>query len=151
MATRSNIVVQLTNGLFKKVYCHSDGYLSWNGMKLYEHYNTQALAEKLVEPGDISVIFEKCDKPSGHTYNTRTMGYTVYYGRDRGEDDVDGEIATLDALFAASDWEEYAYLWRDGQWWVDESPGENTCLETFTPLVAALVRDKVLAGAGVQG
>ena len=60
------------------------------GKTLFEHYNSQDLAEAVVVPGDMSSLNEKCDKPEGHSYDKPAKGYTIYYGRDRGETDVDG-------------------------------------------------------------
>ena len=38
------------------VYCHSDGYPSWNGRVLKENYNTYDKAKSLILGGDISFI-----------------------------------------------------------------------------------------------
>jgi hypothetical protein len=38
------------------VYCHNDGYPSWNGRVLKENYNTYDKAKNLILGGDISFI-----------------------------------------------------------------------------------------------
>ena len=39
MSTRSLICEELDNGKYKTIYCHSDGYLTYNGAMLIEHFN----------------------------------------------------------------------------------------------------------------
>lgn len=38
MSTRSFICVEQDDGSYKGVYCHSDGYLTYNGAMLLDHY-----------------------------------------------------------------------------------------------------------------
>lgn len=90
MGTRSDIIVKLANGQWKRIYCHWDGYLSHNGKILFKHYNSQERAEALVEHGDLSILGKQCSKPEGHSYATPVKGYCVYYGRDRGETETMG-------------------------------------------------------------
>ena len=56
MSTRSDIIVQRADGKWHRIYCHSDGYLSHNGQILFDHYNSQAKAESLVQLGDLSLL-----------------------------------------------------------------------------------------------
>ena len=49
MSTRSTIAIELADGTVKQVYCHSDGYLSYNGRILFEHYSDPAKLEELIE------------------------------------------------------------------------------------------------------
>ena len=128
MGTRSYIAVKLSDGRWKCVYCHWDGYPSWNGKILYNHYNSQELAEALVAPGDMSSLDKKCDKPEGHTYDTPAKDYTVYYRRDRGyyrrdrgETESDGvignsleEVLSLHRTAGAC----FIYVWENGVWYV---------------------------------
>ena len=146
MGTRSDIVVHRTDDKWARVYCHWDGYLDHNGRILFDHYGSQELAEKLVAPGDMSSLHERCDKPNGHSYETPVDGYTVYYGRDRGETGVDAQIFdTLnDAWPSGTTGTEFTYIWHDGQWWVaDPDKGSQTLIE----LGAALSGEKTLTPA----
>jgi len=144
MGTRSDIIVQRTDGKFARVYCHWDGYLSHNGKLLVENYNSQELAEALIAPGDISalgkVVGEKHDfeyraafiekyKKRGQKFGPpdydkmnadpeyqRLAAMTLYYGRDRGETGTDVlEFASLEKA-TESDLNEYTYVWTDGAW-----------------------------------
>jgi hypothetical protein len=140
MGTRSNIIVQRTDGKWHSVYCHWDGYLSHNGKILFEHYNSQKLAEGLVKLGDISSLGPKNTKPKGHTFETRVDGYTVYYGRDRKEKNVDGKIGdSLSAVYPDTEdtWIEFIYVWKadEAKWFVG-SADEGT--QSLIPLEDAL-------------
>lgn len=98
MSTRSNIAILYPNGSVKGIYCHSDGYPSYNGEILLNHYATVEKVEALMDLGHLSVLglaigvkhdfdwmnkfplneWEKMKKD--HRYNMCRA-----YGRDRGE------------------------------------------------------------------
>lgn len=143
MSTRSDIIVQRADGSWKRVYCHFDGYLEGVGATLFANYNSQASADLVVEPGDISSLGEHCDKPAGHTFDNRKPGYTTYYGRDRGEKGVAGRTGeSLAAVWPPEDtWTEFTYVWsRDfgepaGAWYVgDPDEGSQTIVRLDTAL-----------------
>jgi hypothetical protein len=126
MATRSTFVVQMEDGTFHRNYCHSDGYLEHNGMMLHTHYNSAERAR------------------------ARAVECSVFYGRDRSDSESTGDrYATL--AEALQHREEYAYVWKDGQWWVDcdgdEDDGDGRQLppDQLAPLAQALVTAKLLA------
>ena len=48
MSTPSFIGILYEEGIIKFVYCHSDGYPSYLGKMLLEHYNTPELATALI-------------------------------------------------------------------------------------------------------
>lgn len=85
MSTRCRIAVKISDSEFKSVYCHNDGYPSWIGKTLLKYYNIKELALALVALGDLSSLHESIEKPKGHSFDHRIEGYTVAYGRDRGE------------------------------------------------------------------
>lgn len=120
MATRSNIIAKQTDGSYKMVYCHFDGYLDHNGRILLENYDTQEKIDQLLSHGNMSALKSSCEKPEGHSYETPVPGHTIYYGRDRGEEDQQPTTYATkqDAENAAN--EEYAYLW-DGEKWTVKS------------------------------
>ncbi len=143
MGTRSDIIVERADGKWARIYCHWDGYLDHNGTILAEHYNTQERAEAVVAPGDMSSLAEKCDKPKGHSYQTPVPGYSVYYGRARGETDVNATIGdSLAAVWPGSDTgTEYTYVWkRDGGWFVGDADEGS---EPLVPLAQALAGENV--------
>ena len=118
MATRSSITAKMTDGTFKSVYCHWDGYLSNNGKILAENYNTQEKVESLLEHGDISSLGPHCDKPEGHSYGNAADGRTVYYGRDRGEEGTQARTGATAYESNKGNGQEFDYLWNGSEWMV---------------------------------
>ena len=113
MSTRSNISVKVGNE-YRTVYCHFDGYLEGVGETLLNNYNSQELAEGLVKEGSISILGEKCSCPEGHSFENKINGYTVYYGRDRGEEGAEYKVSEERPKLT----EEYLYIFEDGKWFV---------------------------------
>ena len=93
MATRSTIAVIDNDGTVKQVYCHWDGYLSYNGRLLKQEYNSLKLANELVSFGDMSILAENINPTHpDHSYDSAQEGVCVYYGRDRGESNTDPKV-----------------------------------------------------------
>ncbi len=47
MGTRSDIIVNRTDGKWARIYCHWDGYIEHKGKILFENYSSQEKAEAL--------------------------------------------------------------------------------------------------------
>ena len=126
MGTRSRIGV-MHGDKCKSVYCHWDGYLSHNGKILQEHYDSSK-ANHLVALGDLSSLqaeigekhaFSKQDVPGIET-RVHNENWTTFYGRDRGEKDVDFQVShNFDEFLELCDGTgaEYFYIMRDGTWY----------------------------------
>ena len=136
MGTRSRIgYVNPDDGKITSAYCHWDGYPSHNGKILLENYTTLEAVKTLVDQGDMSSLNAKCDKPEGHTFDTPVEGYTIYYGRDRGERSVSATtVKNEKAFIQATDDSggEYAYLFNNGKWFYTSLYGENKPLKRLT-------------------
>lgn len=114
MSTRSRIGVMHGDKL-KSVSCHCDGYLSYNGRILQEHYDS-AKANHLVSLGHLSTL--KAEIGEKHEFDAITDSCT-FYGRDRGESDVDFDVDQSYAEFLRQDYDcEFYYIMRDGVWYV---------------------------------
>lgn len=114
MSTRSRIGVMHGDKL-KSVYCHWDGYLSYNGRILQEHYDS-AKANHLISLGYISSLKEEIGEK--HEFDAITDSCT-FFGRDRGESDVDFDVDQSYAEFLRQDYDcEFYYIMRDGVWYV---------------------------------
>lgn len=138
MGTRSDIIVQRTDGKWARIYCHWDGYVSHNGHILYNHYNSQKMAEKLVKLGDLSSLGEVIGIKHSFDWQTKLIDkyrngpdrdrydayksdpkYALYsrmclaYGRDRGETGVEARVGdTLSSVWPEADtWTEFTYVW----------------------------------------
>jgi len=119
MATRSRIAIENENGTVSSVYSHWDGYPSNNGRILMEHYKDRDKLQKLIDLGSLSSLAEEVDIPEGvnHTFENQVKGITVFYGRDRGEDNVEAKEHPDRIAFLLSDVEEYGYLLtKEGVW-----------------------------------
>jgi hypothetical protein len=118
MSTGSRIAIKLDD-CFKSIYCHWGGYPSGVGATLLNHYNTKEKADALIELGDLSSLYESIECPEGHNFEHPIKGFTVAYGRDRNEKNVEaikdnsikGLIKTADNSGA-----EYIYLYSNGKW-----------------------------------
>ena len=128
MATRSvisKIDKKVSNGEITAVYCHSDGYLSWNGKILNEHYTNGNKVDELLSNGGISILNENIGKPGIDFNDYKKFGslkQSRFYHRDRGEDKK--EAATLGGenelvKFATEKCDaEYIYMFAFGSWYV---------------------------------
>lgn len=124
MATRSTITAKTTDGKFKSIYCHFDGYVSHNGRILLEHYNDQAKIDALVNLGALSSLAASPEKPAGHTFETPIEGYCVAYGRDRGEADTEPSVGDTADEALENGWQPQSlqYLWDGEKWFVNGKP-----------------------------
>ena len=118
MSTRSRIGY-CEDGVVKSVYCHSDGYLEYNGRVLFENYNNLDAVKELVALGGISFLGESLDYlDEDHKNGTRD------YYRWRGEPVRISVNQSINDYFdhAFDSWEEFAYLFladedhRHGRW-----------------------------------
>lgn len=118
MATRSVIAIE-TDGKIVSAYCHWDGYLENNGEILFRHYQNPEKILKLISFGDMSSLGEQPEPVEGveHTYTNPAKGVTVYYGRDRGEDDTESRTWNDRKSMIEHHWDcEYFYLWTGDHW-----------------------------------
>lgn len=104
MGTRSRVAVMHGN-VCKSVYCHYDGYLSYTGQILLNHYDT-VKANALIARGDNSGVKE-------------TLEEMNFYS-DRGEDNVSWQVAhTFEEFLEQVEGccGEYYYVMKDGVWY----------------------------------
>ena len=129
MSTRSEIAVQKTDGSIASVYCHSDGYLEYNGVMLNKHYSTYDKALSIIEQNDCSSLGETIEE---------SRFYNSWRDEDTESKKFDNEYHFMqkfgDNIFA-----EYIYLFKDDDWYVSElkfidnpSDNYNHCLAYHT-------------------
>ena len=106
---KSNICVKVGN-MYRTIYCHSGGYIDYNGAILLKHYNSQELAEELVSHGDIDILGKECSEYDKYSFGD----YTVYCGRDLGNEDSDYKESEKLPFFR----QEYLYIFENGKWHV---------------------------------
>ena len=117
MATRSSIAMKTSYGI-RSIYCHHDGYPEGVGFILSQYYQDPAKISKLLDLGDISYLDREIGEQK-QDFNNPTLGFTLAYGRDRGEAGT-GAIHHSNverwAGHRVSSGCEYGYLWEDGHW-----------------------------------
>ena len=130
MGTRSRIGV-MHGDKCKSVYAHWDGYLSGNGEILQKHYDS-AKANHLVALGDLSSLASKIGEkhefsnPNSYgsaeaeAWDKKFDDMTTFYGRDRGEKDVDFRVSeSFEDFLELVDGcgAEYFYVMKDDVWY----------------------------------
>jgi len=109
MATRSRIGIELSDGSVLSAYHHWDGYPEWLGRILRTHYNSFEKASELIDGGDMS-----CAWTDDRWDNSGDGSYGPNHYALRGDDcppRLDANVVEY-----LKDGEEYAYLFRDGEW-----------------------------------
>lgn len=143
MSTRSYIAIKRKNGEFDRVYCHSDGYLEYNGLVLDMYYKDIDKINNLIELGDLSLLGLRVNPdPSishGFDFNERQEGVTVAYGRDRGELNTNKQTYKNEKKFLDSlqyTWCEYVYLYDEEKekWLYSEIPYDDETNLNFKSL-----------------
>lgn len=147
MSTRSIIVRKNEVGKYESIYCHWDGYPSCNGVILYDHYSNPERVKKLISLGDLSSLNVFIDPDNRaevkHTFDTPHSNTCVFYGRDRGEKDV--EFRTFDTLGEALNqdcWQEYAYVYENNEWRVHDYEGKNPSKFDEMPLLKDVIKQE---------
>lgn len=122
MGTRSRIAAKNADGTFTSIYCHRDGYPAGVGATLIDHYKDEAKVRALLALGNISNLGEEIGEK--HDFEDRShRNWTTAYGRDRGEEDQQGEVCNgIGALgkLTQESGGEYLYVFEDGNWFVAE-------------------------------
>ena len=140
MSTRSSIAIKHGDRI-KSIYCHSDGYLEYNGRVLLANYADSVKVNKLIAMGDMSMlgkdIGEKISFNSSMEYDADGVAVQCrFYGRDREEEAVDFKsFDTEDTWVNFYNDCEYFYLYDHGVWYVKAYRGK------FKPLHEELAKE----------
>ena len=130
MGTRSAIGYKTPLGKVRAKYSHYDGYPAYTGKLLQEHYQATRKIAQMVELGDQSFLAEEIfPTDASHSFSTPQEGVTVFYGRDRGESNVDAkEFDTVQEFvdYYAGAGCEYFYLHTANGWIVHDRYGVGT-------------------------
>ena len=109
MGTRSRIGIELKDQSILSVYCHYDGYPSFNGRILRDNFDTIEKVKELIDGGDMSCTWTNAG------WNNETLPETgpLYYS-SRGEDCPPRLDKDMEEFFSMG--EEYSYIFRNGNW-----------------------------------
>lgn len=108
MSTRCRIGIENADGSVTSIYCHHDGYPSYTGKVLKEHYANEEKLRELISYGDTSGI-------ESSLIESKSLSYVM-----NGED---LSIMESDLNEFLKNKEEYGYLFRNGVWFVDHREG----------------------------
>lgn len=122
MSTRSRIAIKRQDNKIDSIYCHSDGYLEYNGVILFDFYKDINKLNKLIELGDISLLARNVNPDPevkhGFDYDDRQEDVVVAYSRDRGEKNTHfithKNIEEFKKYCITSD-QEFAYLYDENE------------------------------------
>lgn len=149
MGTRSLIAYQdPTTQEYHSVYCHWDGYVSFNGQILEKVYNNLELVKNLVSKGDISTMYNR-RKADG------VLCAPLHYHAWRNEDwkDVKPDVTSdLKSLFKLADgrWAAYLYVFADSKWMYSNNLDDATSLQSLTDAVAMVDAQKQFSDDGIN-
>ena len=110
MATRSRIGIELKDGSILSAYHHWDGYPEWLGRILTTHYSDRQKVAELIDGGDMSSAWTHAG------FNNETVEQGTLYYSQRGDDCPPRLDADLCEFLLPDNSEEYAYVFRNGQW-----------------------------------
>jgi len=110
MSTRSEIAIENKDKSISSIYCHSDGYLEYNGQILNNHYNSYELALSIIKQNDCSFLGETIE--DSRFYNT-------WRNEDTKAKIFNSEFDFM-RKFANNVFAEYIYLFKDNKWYVSE-------------------------------
>tara|TARA_Y100000593_G_scaffold20120_1_gene40321 strand:- start:981 stop:1448 length:468 start_codon:yes stop_codon:yes gene_type:complete len=136
-ATRWAVGVEMPNGKITSVYGHYDGYPEYVGKLLKKYYSQGAgKVRDLVKLGKqgISTLGKNLGKK--HDFNMpydekEKLGYTTFYGRDRGEKgNMTSKYKNMEEFgkkFTKSGGAEFGYIWsvNDRKWYVFDYYGKK--------------------------
>ena len=129
MSTRSFIAKQIGDDEYLTIYCHSYGYLSYNGAMLIDHYNSEEKVDELLKLGDLSCLCKKLNpdpsKPHSFDYDERQEDVTIAYGRDRGDKNIEAQTLTMKQLDDPDNWTDYVYVFNKDNGWKYFKSGQS--------------------------
>jgi hypothetical protein len=90
------------------------------GITLAHHYDKIDKVEELLSFGDMSCLEEKIHPSGIHNFEISENGVTLFYGRDRGESNVDAQVTTMEEFESVkfTTCIDYLYLFSEGKWFV---------------------------------
>ena len=141
MATRARIGIENADGSITTSYHHWDGYPAGLGFNLISHWDNPETLREAISLGDASNWGKRIAPVGEHSFSAPEENVNVYYGRDRGEDNV-GPVSFDNYDDFADNWnmagEEYAYvLRRDGTWTMIDRYGERVTHDAEDDIIIA--------------
>lgn len=114
MGTPANIIIELSDNVFESISVNYDGYPDHTLDILENHYMDRDKVNAMIALGDLSSLYQSIECPEGHTFDSQVKGYSVFYGRDRGEANT---RSIKNSYINDHNWSDYSYMFTlDGKW-----------------------------------
>ena len=113
MSTRSKIGVLKENGMVDAIYCHWDGYPSYNGRMLVENYVEAEQIRKLISLGSISSLGKNLEQTNSYYGWREEESPKIVYANEQAFSESYGDC-----------WDEYIYLFKENEWYVYDNDNE---------------------------
>ena len=113
--TKSIICVENKDGTYTGITCDYDGYPTFMGAMLVDHYSDKKKVKTLLSLGDLSELERRIapDPRQKHTFLVRQNFSCVFYGREKGD------YTRMARTFKREDLNDtYAYIFKDGEWYM---------------------------------
>lgn len=127
MSIKSYICIENNDKTYTGIYCHDSGEPKNNGVTLALYYKKREKVNELISLGDMSVLFKNIHPnpqyPHGFNFFNRQPNVCVFYGRDKGETNVEAKQINLQKM----DNEclvDYCYVYGLDDYWYYFSVGE---------------------------
>ena len=150
MSTHANVSIMNVDKTVTAIYVHSDGYISWTGVRLITGYNTENKVRALLTLGNLSIVGYELGKKHTREENNGSHNKWCYaYGRDDDRtDEGDPSFFESKATFMNRA-EEYVYLFDNDIWWVSydakRSPFVSySNIKDFERLDLAILTERIL-------
>ena len=130
MSTNSMIGIELKSKIIKAVYCHFDGFIETTGRILIQYYQNRKKVQELVSLGDVSSIAENIG--SKHNFDNPPENECNFYGRDRGETNIEAEVFNNRDAYVESSSFKYLYLFSANNKWLIYSEENEDFVELNT-------------------
>lgn len=114
MATSSMIAFDNTDAVYS-IICHLDGYPSYSGKILVEHYTDIEKVEELMDLGNLSVLGPEIGQKQDFDNYTSESDWCLAYGRDRGEEGQEAKTYSS-VKEMCEDAMEYVYVFDGLKW-----------------------------------
>lgn len=114
MSTTSSISLAQEDGTIQQVYVNWDGYVTHNGVILFNYYQEIDKIKELMSLGDLSYLSKEISPKSNHSFDKPEEGVSIFYARDRGEKKVNAKKFTnIQEFMRKGNFQNYDYIYRE--------------------------------------
>ena len=116
------------DGTYTGITCDYDGYPTFMGTMLVDHYSDKKKVKTLLSLGDLSELERRIapDPRQKHTFLVRQNFSCVFYGREKGD------YTRMARTFKREDLKDtYVYIFKDGEWYMPQGEKDKKVVEVL--------------------